>query len=84
MEAKSVGAERKGNIHHLGIFLGLLHTKTDGVVGILGFNNGDGCGSIVVEHVVGILRFATSYEIATQVNLTIRKLYLRFHRDISH
>ena len=55
----------------MGIFLGLLHSKRDGMVGILGLYNSNGCSSVKIENVVSKLRLITHYEIAAKVYLAI-------------
>ena len=82
VETETIGAESERDVHHLGIFLGLLSTVTDGVVGILSLYDSNGSCAIEVEHVVGILSLATSHNVASQVYLTIGKLHLSFHSDI--
>ena len=82
LEPKAIGTIGKGDIHHLSILLGLLHSVTHRVVGILGLDNGNRSGTIVIEHVVGILSLATCHKVTPQINLAIGKLNPSLHRDV--
>ena len=84
MKSKAIGTEGKRNIHHRGIFHRLLHAVTNGVVGIFGFDNGNRCGAVVVEHVISELSLASCHKVASKVYLTISKFHLRLHGDISY
>ena len=82
LKAKAIGAIGKRDVHHLGIFLGLLQAERNGMVGIFGFHDGDGRGTVVIQYIVGIFRLATCHQVTFQVNLAIGKLHLHLHRDI--
>ena len=82
LESEAIGAVGKGDIHHFCIFLGLLHTMADGMVGVFGFDDGNGGGAVVVEQIIGVFGFATGNEVASQVDLAIGKFDLCLHGDI--
>ncbi len=84
LKSHAIAAEGKGNVHHHGIFLSLLNTIAYRVACILGLDDGDGRGTVVVEHIVGIFGLASRHEIAAEVNLAVGQLHLRFHGDIRH
>ena len=80
LKAEAVGTVGKGNVHHPGILLRLLHTVADRMVGILRLDNCNRCGAIEEEHIVGFLGFLADKKIAPQVYLTIGNL--RLHRNL--
>ena len=57
-EGVAVGAVGEGHVEDLGVFERLLHAGADGVVVVLGFDDGDRDVRLVEEDVVGLLRFA--------------------------
>ena len=71
LKTLSIGAIGKGDIHHLGVFHGLLYSKRDGVVGIFGLHDSDGCGSVIIKHIVGKLGLVACHKVSSQVDLAI-------------
>ena len=57
-EGVAVGAVGEGHVENLGVFERLLHAGADGVVVVLGLDDGDRDVRLVVEEVVGLLGFA--------------------------
>ena len=57
-EGVAVGAEGERHVEDLGVVERLLHAGADGVVVVLGLDDGERDVRLVVEEVVGLLRFA--------------------------
>ena len=82
LEAQAIRAIGKRDVHHFGIFLGLLQAERNGVVGIFGLHDGNGRSAVVIQHIVGIFRLAAHHHVTSQVNLAIGKLHQHLHRDV--
>jgi hypothetical protein len=61
----AVRGENKGNIERSRVLDGLLHAAADRIVIILGFDQSDGNVRLVIKNVIGALRLAAGYELAT-------------------
>ena len=57
---------------------------TYGVISILSLYNSNRRGTIIIKHIIGKLSLTTSHQVTPQVYLTISKLNLGFHRNISY
>ena len=63
-EAVAVGGEDEGDVEGRGVLERLLHAVADGVVVVLGLDEGDGDVRLVVEDVVGALGLAAGDQLA--------------------
>ncbi len=60
----AIGAVRERHVEDLGVLQRLLHAGTDGVVVVLGLDDGEGEVRLVGEDVVGLFRLATLHGLA--------------------
>ncbi len=70
-EAVAVAADGKGHVEFLGVGECLLHTVTDSVLVVFGFDHGDGLGLLIAEHVVSAARLLTAVHAATDDDTTV-------------
>jgi hypothetical protein len=75
-EAIPVRGEDKGDVQDLGVFEGLLHPVTDGVIVHFRLDNRDGDVRLEVEDVVRKLGFATGDHLAADMDLSVGEVHL--------
>jgi hypothetical protein len=68
-----IGGEDKGDVQHLRVVEGLLHAGAEGVIIVLGLNQGNGNVGLVVEDVVGAFRLAARDQLATNDDSPFRE-----------
>ena len=73
-EGVAIGAVGKRDVEDLGVLERLLHAGADGVVVVLRFDDGDRDARLVVEKVVGLLRFAALDRLAANDDTTLREV----------
>ena len=79
LEGIAVGTVGERDVLHARVCDRLLETVGDGVVVVLGLDNGDWLVGRQIEDVVGLLRFLAKDEIAAEIDPAIRDLGLHCH-----
>ena len=75
-EGVAVGAVGEGDVENLGVFERLLHAGADGVVVVLGLDDGDRDVGLVEEKVVGLLGFAALDRLAANDDAALGEVVL--------
>jgi len=73
-ESVAIGGENEGDVQDFGVVESLLHTVTNRVEVILRFNDGDRDIRLVIEDVVGKLRFPTGHHLPANVDLPLGEM----------
>lgn len=81
-EGVAVRTVGEGKVENLGIFERLRHTGSDGVVVVLGFENGEREVRFIGEEVVGFFRFTAFHRLSPHDDAALSEI--RFFADLSH
>ena len=73
-EAVAIGGENKRDVEDFGIIDSLLHTTAEGLLVILGFDNGYGEVGFEIDDIVGTFAFAFDNGLATHGDTAISEV----------
>ena len=82
LKTKAIWTESKGDIHHVGILLGLLHAMRHWMCRIFCLNNSDGSCAVIIQNIIGVFGLLSDNEVSPKIDFAIGQFHFGLHRYV--